>query len=134
MWIFCSLFTWYYHLVIDWHWISFVDWLYGVYLCATLWFRKVSFVCLEYCYVLCHSILKTLNRVPYFCPWEYCWSLIGLCALFHWLNWHSLLFVVYYRVIPYRQHQPGAYRLYMELLKRHAFSFASQIKGPSYHK
>ncbi|GMY16614.1 mediator of RNA polymerase II transcription subunit 33B-like isoform X1 [Fagus crenata] len=38
------------------------------------------------------------------------------------------------RVIPYRQHQPGAYRLYMELLKRHAFSFASQIKGPSYHK
>nr|POE97226.1 mediator of rna polymerase ii transcription subunit 33a [Quercus suber] len=38
------------------------------------------------------------------------------------------------RVIPNRQHQPGAYRLYMELLKRHALSFASQIRGPNYHK
>ncbi|XP_075641479.1 mediator of RNA polymerase II transcription subunit 33B [Castanea sativa] len=38
------------------------------------------------------------------------------------------------RVIPNRQLQPGAYRLYMELLKRHALSFASQIRGPNYHK
>ncbi|KAG7967441.1 hypothetical protein I3843_08G099600 [Carya illinoinensis] len=38
------------------------------------------------------------------------------------------------RVIPNRQHQPGAYRLYMELLKRHAFSFTSQIHSPSYQK
>ncbi|XP_065861189.1 mediator of RNA polymerase II transcription subunit 33B [Euphorbia lathyris] len=36
------------------------------------------------------------------------------------------------RVIPNRRLQPAAYRLYMELVKRHAFSFASQIHGPNY--
>ncbi|KAI5349694.1 hypothetical protein L3X38_002583 [Prunus dulcis] len=30
--------------------------------------------------------------------------------------------------------QPAAYRLYMELLKRHAFSLRSQINGPNYRK
>ncbi|XP_059435722.1 mediator of RNA polymerase II transcription subunit 33B-like isoform X2 [Corylus avellana] len=38
------------------------------------------------------------------------------------------------RVIPNRQNQPGAYRIYMELLKRHAFSFAPPILGPNYQK
>ncbi|KAF3436334.1 hypothetical protein FNV43_RR23426 [Rhamnella rubrinervis] len=38
------------------------------------------------------------------------------------------------RVIPNRQLHPAAYRLYMELLKRHAFSLASQINGPNYQK
>ncbi|XP_057965190.1 mediator of RNA polymerase II transcription subunit 33A-like [Malania oleifera] len=38
------------------------------------------------------------------------------------------------RVIPCRQLHPGAYRLFMELLKRYAFSFASQINGPNYQK
>ncbi|GMH20018.1 hypothetical protein Nepgr_021859 [Nepenthes gracilis] len=36
------------------------------------------------------------------------------------------------RVIPYRHSQPTAYRLYMELLKRHAFSFVSEINGADY--
>ncbi|KAE9463899.1 hypothetical protein C3L33_04085, partial [Rhododendron williamsianum] len=40
----------------------------------------------------------------------------------------------HYRVIPSRRSQPAAYRLYMELLKRHAFSFASQIKYSNYEK
>ncbi|XP_057964186.1 mediator of RNA polymerase II transcription subunit 33A-like [Malania oleifera] len=38
------------------------------------------------------------------------------------------------RVVPCRQIHPGAYRLFMELLKRHAFSLASQINGPNYRK
>ncbi|KAJ8748342.1 hypothetical protein K2173_002979 [Erythroxylum novogranatense] len=38
------------------------------------------------------------------------------------------------RVIPHRQLYPSAYRLYMELLRRHGFSFASQISGPNREK
>ncbi|KAK1318763.1 Mediator of RNA polymerase II transcription subunit 33A [Acorus calamus] len=37
-------------------------------------------------------------------------------------------------VIPARRSRPAAYRLYMELLKRHMFSFSSQISGPSCKK
>ncbi|XP_012092293.1 mediator of RNA polymerase II transcription subunit 33B isoform X2 [Jatropha curcas] len=38
------------------------------------------------------------------------------------------------RVIPNRKLHPAAYRLYLELVKRHAFSFSSQINGPNYAK
>ncbi|KAK6930048.1 hypothetical protein RJ641_004142 [Dillenia turbinata] len=38
------------------------------------------------------------------------------------------------RVIPSRKLQPAAYRLYLELLKRHAFSLKSQINGPAHQK
>ncbi|XP_034692228.1 mediator of RNA polymerase II transcription subunit 33A-like isoform X3 [Vitis riparia] len=38
------------------------------------------------------------------------------------------------RVIPNRRLYPAAYRLYMELLKRHTFSFTSEINGPNYQK
>ncbi|XP_042012940.1 mediator of RNA polymerase II transcription subunit 33B-like [Salvia splendens] len=38
------------------------------------------------------------------------------------------------RVIPSRRRYPVAYRLYMELLKRYAFSLLSLINGPNYHK
>ncbi|KAL5995856.1 hypothetical protein ACLOJK_025928 [Asimina triloba] len=38
------------------------------------------------------------------------------------------------RVIPCRWSRPAAYRLYMELLRRHAFSFADQITGPCHQK
>ncbi|GFZ19463.1 reduced epidermal fluorescence 4 [Actinidia rufa] len=37
-------------------------------------------------------------------------------------------------VIPSRRFHPAAYRLYMELLKRHAFSFASQTNCPNYKR
>ncbi|KAM1720396.1 hypothetical protein ACFX12_022072 [Malus domestica] len=36
------------------------------------------------------------------------------------------------KVIPSRRSQPVAYRLYMELLKRHIFALKSQINGPNY--
>ncbi|CAK9151038.1 unnamed protein product [Ilex paraguariensis] len=38
------------------------------------------------------------------------------------------------RVIPRRRSYPAAYRLYMELLKRYAFSLASLVNGPNYQK
>ncbi|KAL4205446.1 hypothetical protein AMTRI_Chr01g137360 [Amborella trichopoda] len=38
------------------------------------------------------------------------------------------------RVIPSRCFHPEAYRLYIELLKRHSFSFSSQFNGPHYLK
>ncbi|KAK9035501.1 hypothetical protein V6N11_077540 [Hibiscus sabdariffa] len=38
------------------------------------------------------------------------------------------------RVIPKRKFHPAAYRLYMELLRRHAFSLKCQINGPNYQK
>ncbi|KAL5849677.1 hypothetical protein ACOSQ4_007690 [Xanthoceras sorbifolium] len=38
------------------------------------------------------------------------------------------------RVIPSRRIRPAAYRLYMELLKRHVFTLKYQIRGPDYQK
>ncbi|GMH25966.1 hypothetical protein Nepgr_027809 [Nepenthes gracilis] len=38
------------------------------------------------------------------------------------------------RVVPGRWCHPAAYRLYMELLRRHGFSFASQVRGSNYEK
>ncbi|XP_077232002.1 mediator of RNA polymerase II transcription subunit 33A-like isoform X2 [Tasmannia lanceolata] len=38
------------------------------------------------------------------------------------------------RVIPSRRLHPAAYRLYMELLKRHSFSFEYQINGTGFQK
>ncbi|RWW86113.1 hypothetical protein BHE74_00005124 [Ensete ventricosum] len=37
-------------------------------------------------------------------------------------------------IIPSRCSKPVAYRLYLELIQRHAFKFTSQIKGPSFKK
>ncbi|XVF28935.1 hypothetical protein REPUB_Repub15cG0075700 [Reevesia pubescens] len=38
------------------------------------------------------------------------------------------------RVMSCRRFHPAAYRLYLELLKRHAFTLKCQINGPDYHK
>ncbi|XP_007034585.2 PREDICTED: mediator of RNA polymerase II transcription subunit 33A [Theobroma cacao] len=38
------------------------------------------------------------------------------------------------RVMPCRRSHPAAYRLYLELLKRHAFTLKCQINGPDYQK
>jgi hypothetical protein len=39
-----------------------------------------------------------------------------------------------YRVIPSRLVQPAAYRLFMELLKRHVFILKSQLNGMNYQR
>ncbi|XVE77752.1 hypothetical protein DITRI_Ditri13aG0087700 [Diplodiscus trichospermus] len=46
----------------------------------------------------------------------------------------KLAFGVDDRVIPNRKFHPAAYRLYMELFRRHAFSLKCQISGPNYQK
>ncbi|GAB4851154.1 Mediator of RNA polymerase II transcription subunit 33A [Ancistrocladus abbreviatus] len=38
------------------------------------------------------------------------------------------------RVIPCRRSQPAAFRLYMELLKSHTFSFKAEVIGPNYQQ
>ncbi|KAJ0699236.1 putative mediator of RNA polymerase II transcription subunit 33A/B [Helianthus annuus] len=38
------------------------------------------------------------------------------------------------RVIPSRRSHPAAYRLYLELLKRHIFPLATEVNGSNYHK
>jgi hypothetical protein len=43
-------------------------------------------------------------------------------------------FLFFCRVIPCRHVQPAAYRLYLELIKRHAFELKSQINRPDYQK
>ncbi|KAL7151345.1 hypothetical protein ABFS83_04G024700 [Erythranthe nasuta] len=45
-----------------------------------------------------------------------------------------LLALLSTRVIPSRRRYPVAYRLYMELLRRYAFSLPSLINGPNYQK
>ncbi|KAF8015283.1 hypothetical protein BT93_H0935 [Corymbia citriodora subsp. variegata] len=45
-----------------------------------------------------------------------------------------VLAVLSTRVIPSRRTYPTAYRLYIELLKRHAFSYGSLMNGPNYQK
>ncbi|KAJ0258066.1 Mediator of RNA polymerase II transcription subunit 33B [Hirschfeldia incana] len=45
-----------------------------------------------------------------------------------------VLALLSHRVIPNRKHHPAAYRLYLELLKRHAFSLLPQIRGSGYHR
>ncbi|KAI3526782.1 hypothetical protein L1887_06045 [Cichorium endivia] len=37
-------------------------------------------------------------------------------------------------VIPNRRSQPAAYRIFLELLKRHIFLLASEVNGPQFHK
>ncbi|CAF2377666.1 unnamed protein product [Brassica napus] len=45
-----------------------------------------------------------------------------------------VLALLSHRVIPNRKHHPAAYRLYLELLKRHAFSLMPLIRGSGYHR
>lgn len=45
-----------------------------------------------------------------------------------------VLALLSHRVIPNRKHHPAAYRLYLELLKRHAFSLMPQIRASAYHR
>ncbi|KAH0881780.1 hypothetical protein HID58_057876, partial [Brassica napus] len=45
-----------------------------------------------------------------------------------------VLALLSHKVVPNRKHHPAAYRLYLELLKRHAFSLMPLIRGSGYHR
>lgn len=74
-----------------------------------------------HCLMPCEWFYRRLFVYCVFYPFDQPWSLI-------------VLMLACYSVIPSRRFYPGAYRLYMELLKRHAFSFVSQINCPNYEK
>ncbi|KAI3979886.1 hypothetical protein MKX01_042540 [Papaver californicum] len=57
------------------------------------------------------------------------WKFLEKALTAKMVNPMLLLALLSSRVIPRRRSQPAAYRLYMELTRRHAFSFASQFIG-----
>ncbi|XP_061990357.1 mediator of RNA polymerase II transcription subunit 33A-like [Rosa rugosa] len=73
----------------------------------------VSYICWE-------------NNVPIF------WKFLEKAMVYNMVPSMLVLALLSSRVIPSRRFQPAAYRLYMELLKRHAFSLRSQINWPNY--
>ncbi|PRQ38851.1 hypothetical protein RchiOBHm_Chr4g0418531 [Rosa chinensis] len=73
--------------------------------------------------------------VSYIC-WEnnvpILWKFLEKAMVYNMVPSMLVLALLSSRVIPSRRFQPAAYRLYMELLKRHAFSLRSQINWPNY--
>lgn len=69
------------------------------------------------------------GRGKFICP---IWNKPVCCLNISYLCLFSFFF--FGRVLPCRHVQPAAYRLYLELLKRHAFELKSQINRPDYQK
>ncbi|KAJ4809038.1 Mediator of RNA polymerase II transcription subunit 33A [Rhynchospora pubera] len=64
------------------------------------------------------------------CAWKYAERAMA-CGLASPMLLFSLLSV---RIIPNRSLRPSAYRLYLELLLRHGFSFPTEMKGPNFRR
>ncbi|KAL2341231.1 hypothetical protein Fmac_009171 [Flemingia macrophylla] len=62
------------------------------------------------------------------------WKFLDKALTLHIVPPMLLLALLSVRVIPCRHVQPAAYRLYLELVKRHAFELKSQINRPDYQK
>lgn len=62
------------------------------------------------------------------------WKFLDKALMLHIVPPMLLLALLSVRVIPCRHVQPAAYRLYLELVKRHAFELKSQINRPDYQK
>ncbi|MED6132380.1 hypothetical protein PIB30_018403 [Stylosanthes scabra] len=62
------------------------------------------------------------------------WKFLEKAILLNFVPPIFLLSLLSLRVIPCRRSQPAAYRLYLELLKRHAFQLKSLINAPNYPK
>ncbi|GAB2233109.1 hypothetical protein Droror1_Dr00002324 [Drosera rotundifolia] len=68
------------------------------------------------------------NNVPVM--WKFLDKAMGVGIVDPWL----VLALLSRRVVPCRHIHPAAYRLYMELLKRHGFSSTSEMRGFNYDK
>lgn len=101
--------------------------LWAVQLSASLNSAGVSLPSVELAHVLV-SFICWDNNVPI--VWKFVEKAITLRIVPPLL----LLALLSTRVIPNRRLQPAAYRLYMELLKRHTFQLKCQIHGPDYQK
>ncbi|MED6155368.1 Mediator of RNA polymerase II transcription subunit 33A [Stylosanthes scabra] len=62
------------------------------------------------------------------------WKFLEKAILLNFVPPIFLLSLLSLRIIPCRRSQPAAYRLYLELLKRHAFQLKSLINAPNYPK
>ncbi|XP_074368314.1 mediator of RNA polymerase II transcription subunit 33A-like isoform X2 [Apium graveolens] len=75
--------------------------------------------------------------VDYIC-WEnnvpITWKFLEMALTMKILPPMLILALLSVRVISCRKSQPAAYRIFLELLKRHAFSLSSQVNGQHYHK
>ncbi|KAL5701678.1 hypothetical protein ACHQM5_026990 [Ranunculus cassubicifolius] len=87
----------------------------------------ISLPCVEFAHLLVSHICWE-NNVPI--TWKY----LEKALTGNLVPPMLILALLSSRVIPSRRSQPVAYRLYIELVKRYAFSFKSQINGPNYQR
>ncbi|XP_016647568.1 PREDICTED: mediator of RNA polymerase II transcription subunit 33A [Prunus mume] len=87
---------------------------------------------------VCIPSMELANVLVSYICWEnnvpILWKFLEKALVLNMVPSMLVLALLSSRVIPNRRVQPAAYRLYMELLKRHAFSLRSQINGPDYQK
>ncbi|XP_004298174.1 PREDICTED: mediator of RNA polymerase II transcription subunit 33A-like [Fragaria vesca subsp. vesca] len=99
-----------------------------------LWSVQVSSI-LSSAGVSLPSIELANVMVSYMC-WENnvpnLWKFLEKAMVYNMVPSMLVLALLSSRVVPSRRFQPAAYRLYMELLKRHVFSLRSQIHCPNY--
>ncbi|CAN1129505.1 Mediator of RNA polymerase II transcription subunit 33A [Linum perenne] len=62
------------------------------------------------------------------------WKFLDKALVLNLVPPFLVLALLSHRVIPCRRSKPVVYRLYMELLRRHAFELKGQINGPNYEK
>ncbi|KAJ8622624.1 hypothetical protein MRB53_031153 [Persea americana] len=101
--------------------------LWAVHVSSTLNSASISLPSTDLAHVLVSHICWG-NNVPM--AWKYLEKALAVKIVPPML----VLALLSSRIIPCRHSRPAAYRLYMELFKRHSFSFASQITGPSCQK
>ncbi|KAM7258260.1 hypothetical protein ACFE04_014001 [Oxalis oulophora] len=94
---------------------------------STLNSSGLSLPSIELSHVLV-SLICWENNVPMM------WKFLDKALVTNIVHPSVVLALLSYRVVPSRTLRPAAYRLYMELLKIHAFSPEYLTKGPDYHK
>ncbi|KAJ9543363.1 hypothetical protein OSB04_023070 [Centaurea solstitialis] len=101
--------------------------MFAVELSSTLLSENVSMPSIEVAELIVDHICWS-NNVPI--AWKFLEKALSIRIVPPML----VLAILSNRVIPSRRSYPAAYRLYLELLKRHIFPLASEVKGPNYHK
>ncbi|TQD90003.1 hypothetical protein C1H46_024407 [Malus baccata] len=101
--------------------------LWAVQLSSSLTSSAVSLPSVELAHLLVSHICWA-NHVPI------TWKFLEKALTFKIVPPMLVLALLSTKVVPNRQLHPTAYRLYLELLKRHSFLFASQLNGPNSQK
>ncbi|KAL4351458.1 hypothetical protein GQ457_06G029490 [Hibiscus cannabinus] len=101
--------------------------LWAVQLSSSLNSAGISLPSIDLAYLLVSHICWD-NHVPI------TWKFLEKAMTVNFVPPMLVLALLSTRVIPNRKFHPAAYRLYMEILKRHVFSIKCQINGPDYQK